>query len=67
MQQLMETIRALQQAVATSKADQDRILAEVQAEQVANQDRFQVDLAVSQASNEELRVPTRNCTETCNT
>jgi len=40
MQQLMETIRALQQAVAASKADQDRILAEVQAEQAASQDRF---------------------------
>jgi len=36
MQQLMETIRALQQAVAASKADQDKILAEVQAEQEAN-------------------------------
>jgi len=32
MQQLMETIGALRQAVATSKADQDKILAEVQAE-----------------------------------
>jgi len=32
MQQLMETLRALQQAVAASKADQDRILAEVQDE-----------------------------------
>jgi len=40
MQQLMETIRALQQAVAASRVDQDR---------------SQVDLAASQASNEELR------------
>ena len=32
IQQLMETIRALQQTVATSKVDQDRILAEVRAE-----------------------------------
>jgi len=40
MQQLMETIRALQQAVATSRVDQDQ---------------FQVNLAASQASNEELR------------
>jgi len=40
MQQLMETIRALQQAVAASRVDQDR---------------FQVNLAASQASNEELR------------
>jgi len=40
MQQLMETIRALQQAVAASKVDQDRILAEVQAEQAASQNRF---------------------------
>jgi len=32
MQQLMETICTFQQAVVASKADQDRILAEVQAE-----------------------------------
>jgi len=36
---MMETIRSLQQAVATSRVDQDR---------------FQVDLAASQASNEKL-------------
>jgi len=40
LQQHMETIRALQQAVAATIVDQDR---------------FQVDLAASQASNEELR------------
>jgi len=40
MPQLMETIHALQEAVATSRVDQDR---------------FQVDLAASQANNEELR------------
>ena len=39
MQQLMKTIRALQEAVAASRIDQDR---------------FQVDLAWSQANNEEL-------------
>jgi len=39
LQQMMETIRALQQAVAASKVDQDH---------------FQVDLAASHASNEEL-------------
>jgi len=39
MQQLMETIRALQDAVAASRVDQDR---------------FQFDLATSQANNEEL-------------
>jgi len=55
MQQLMETICILQQAVAASKADQDRIMAEVQAEQAANQNRFQDDLAGSRANNEELR------------
>jgi len=54
MQQLKETIRGLQQAVAPSKVHQDRILAEVQAEQTAIQDRFQVDLAASQANNEKL-------------
>jgi len=40
MQQLMETMRALKQVVATSKVDQDH---------------FQVDLVASQASNKELR------------
>jgi len=55
MQQLMETIRALQQTVAATKADQDRILAEVRAKQVASQDRFQVDLDASRTDNEDLR------------
>ena len=40
MQQLMETMRALQEAVAASKVDLDR---------------FQVNLAASQANNKELR------------
>jgi len=40
MQQIMETIRALQKAVAASRVDQDR---------------FQVDLATTQAYNEDLR------------
>jgi len=40
LQQMMETIRALQQAVAVSRVDQDRFL---------------VDLAASQVSNEKLR------------
>jgi len=40
LQQMMETIRALQLAVAASRVDQDR---------------FQVDLVASQASNEEMR------------
>jgi len=40
MQQLMETIRTLQEAVAASRIDHQR---------------FQVDLARSQASNKELR------------
>jgi len=39
MQELMETIRAVQEAVTASRVDQDRI---------------QVDLAASQANNEEL-------------
>jgi len=56
MQQLMEIIRTLQQDVAASKADQDMILAEVQAEQAANENRFQNDLAASRANNEELRI-----------
>ena len=55
MQKLMETIHTFQQAVAASKADQDRTLAEVQVEQATNQDRFHVDLVASRANNEELR------------
>jgi len=54
MQQLMETIHTVQQTVAASKADQDRILPEVQAEQAASQNRFQVDLDASRTDNEEL-------------
>jgi len=54
MKQVMETIRTLQQAVAASKADQDIILAEIQAEQAASRNRFQNDLAASRANNEEL-------------
>jgi len=56
MQQLMETIRVLQQAMAVSRAEQDRVLAEVQAEQAANQDLVQYDLAVLCANNEELHI-----------
>ena len=55
MQQLMEIIRAFQQAVAASRAEQDKILAEVQAEHAASQNCYQNDLAVSHANNEELR------------
>jgi len=40
MQQIMETMRAFQEAVAVSRVDQER---------------FQDDLAASQANNEELR------------
>ena len=55
MQQLMETIRTLQQAVEASKADQERVLAEVQAEQALRQDQFRIELDVSLRDNEELR------------
>ena len=41
MQQIMETMHALQEMVATSRMDQERI---------------QVDLAASQARNKELRM-----------
>jgi len=43
----METVNTLQQEVATSKADQERVLAEVQAEQAHRQDQFRVDLDAS--------------------
>jgi len=51
----MDTIRALQQAVAASKVDQDKILAEVQAEQEVSHNRYQNDLVASHVNNEELR------------
>ena len=54
MKQLMETIHALQQTVATSKTDQDRILAQVQAEQTFSQNWFKIDLDASRTDNEEL-------------
>jgi len=41
LQQIMETMQALKEEVAASRADQERI---------------QVDLAASQARNEELRI-----------
>jgi len=34
IQQLMETVSALQEAMATSKAEQERLMAEVRVEQV---------------------------------
>jgi len=54
LQQLMETVNTLQQAVATSKADQERVLAEVWPEQAHKQDQFRVELDASRARNEEL-------------
>jgi len=38
IQQLMETVSALQEAIATSRAEQERLMAKVQAEQVLRQD-----------------------------
>jgi len=55
MQQLMETIHALQQTVATSKTDQERVLVEVRAKQALRQDQFKVELDASRTDNEELR------------
>jgi len=55
LQQLMETINALQEMVAASKGDQDRLMAEVRVEHVLRQEQFRAELDVSQASNEELR------------
>jgi len=51
----METINALQETVEASKDDQDRLMAEVQAEQVLTQDQFRLELDASRASNEEVR------------
>jgi len=55
IQQLMETVNTLQETVASSKADQESLLAEVRVEQALRQDQFMVELNASQTSNEELR------------
>ena len=55
IQQLLETGSALQETVATSRVDQERLMWEVRAEQVLRQDHFRAELDASQASNEELR------------
>jgi len=55
MQQLMETIRTLQQIVEASKADQERVLGEVRTEQALRQDQFRVELDASRTDNEDLR------------
>lgn len=54
MHKLMETIRTLQQTVATSKADHKRVLDEVRAEQALRQDQFKFELDASRTDNEEL-------------
>jgi len=51
----METVSALQETVAASRGNQDRLMAEVQAEQVLRKDQFRAELDVSRASNGELR------------
>jgi len=51
----METLNTLQQAVATSKADQEKVLVEVRTEQAHIQDQFRVELDASRANNEQLR------------
>jgi len=53
--QLMETINTLQETVVSSKADKERLLAEIQVEQALRQYQFRVELDASCTSNEELR------------
>ena len=50
----METVSVLQEAVAASRADQERLMEEVRAEQVLRQDQFK-ELDASRVSDEELR------------
>ena len=54
LQQLMENVNTLQQVVTMSKADQERVLAEVRAEQAHRQDQFRVEFDTSRASTKEL-------------
>jgi len=50
----METMRSLQEAITRSKAEQERLMAEVRVEQVLRQDQFMAEIDASRASNEEL-------------
>ncbi|XP_068504611.1 uncharacterized protein [Phaseolus vulgaris] len=52
--QQLKTVTTLQEAVAASRADQERLMAEVRAEKVLRQYEFMVELDASRASNEEL-------------
>jgi len=51
----MKTVSALQEAITTSRAEQERLMAEVRAEQVLRQDQFMAKMDASRASNEEVR------------
>ena len=51
----METVNTLKETVASSRADQERLLAEVRVEQTLRQDQFRVKSDASWTSNEELR------------
>jgi len=51
----METVSALQEAIATFRAEQERLMAEVQVEQVLRQDQFMEEIDAPWESNEELR------------
>ena len=55
LQILIDTINALQETMAVSKADQDRLIAEVRDKPVLRQDQFRAELDASRAINKELR------------
>jgi len=50
----MEIVSALQEAMATSKVEQQRLMAEVRAEQLLGQDQLMEEINTSRASNDEL-------------
>jgi len=54
IQQLMEIVSALQEAMTTSRVEQERLMSEARAEQLLKQDQLMVEIDVSQARNEEL-------------
>ena len=54
LQQLMETLRALQEANEQYKQEQERIWEETRAEQVFLQDRLMVEIEASRVTNEEF-------------
>ena len=55
IQQLMESVSALQKAMTTSRVEQERLMAKARAKQLLIQDQLMAKIDTSRASNDELR------------